>query len=142
MTKEEKEVFEDEQKADLLEFAECLDFDQYIYDLEFREAVTAMKDRAGRVQKEQDAFKQDLVEEFNKLQGDEEDGAEAGDGDGLSSSAWEDGLEGTSLGDPSEAASLRRKRRAKEGRDADGGPPEWDASTTAGDPKERPDEAT
>lgn len=128
MTEEEKNQFEEEEAGDLIDFAENLDFDQFIHDLDFREAVCAIKDRAGKLQKEQDHFKARLVEEFNQLaSGDEE-----GDQDG-SIGDLDDGIEGTSVLDTSEGSPGhgRRRKRAPRSKLTEDGRPEWDVSTTA-----------
>merc|ERR1711972_941606 len=57
MTENEKDSFEDDVGNDLINFAEGLDYDKFIGDLEFREGLAALRDRAGKLQKEQDAFK-------------------------------------------------------------------------------------
>jgi len=65
MTEDEKDGFEDEEAAQLIRFVEDLDFDRYIDDLEFREQLQIVRDRAKKMQREQDAFKDSLVREFN-----------------------------------------------------------------------------
>lgn len=142
MTGEQQEQFNEEQAADLIDFAENLDFDQFVHDMEFREALAIAKDRAGVLEKEQSDFKAQLVEEFNKLaEGDEEE--DLGTEDGRS---FEDGIDGTSLQDTSEGGAAPRPRRrakaSKEAKETADGRPEWDASTTADDERDRPDERT
>merc|ERR1711937_471736 len=66
MTEQEKESFQEKEADDLLSFADNLDFDQYIGDLEFRQNLEVLKDRAGKLSKEQDAFKDAIVNEFNE----------------------------------------------------------------------------
>merc|ERR1719482_2579582 len=70
MTEQEKESFEEEEADDLINFAENLDFDKYVGDLEFRQALGAMQDRAGKLAKVQDAFKDELLRDFNANVGD------------------------------------------------------------------------
>lgn len=65
MTESQSEAAEEYNADELIDFAEHLDFDQYIHDLEFREALGAIKDRAKFMHKEQEAFKNDLVANFN-----------------------------------------------------------------------------
>lgn len=71
MTEGEQQGFQDDEAADLISFAENLDFDEYIHDLEFRHCLQVVRDRAKKLQREQDAFKESLLREFNS-QGDEE----------------------------------------------------------------------
>merc|ERR1719262_900042 len=65
MTQEEKAEFEAQEADDLINFAEGLDYDKYVNDLEFREGLEAVRDRAGKLHKEQEAFKDQLVKEIN-----------------------------------------------------------------------------
>mmetsp|Transcript_92957 Transcript_92957/g.165305 ORF Transcript_92957/g.165305 Transcript_92957/m.165305 type:complete len:316 (-) Transcript_92957:196-1143(-) len=76
MTEVEREEKEDIDAEELLAFADNLDFDEYIHDLEFRQALGAISDRAKKLQREQDAFKDSLLQEFNEE--DEEDGDTVG----------------------------------------------------------------
>lgn len=48
MTAKEKEDFEEDEAEHLIDFAENLDFDKFVGDLEFRHGLEALKDRAGR----------------------------------------------------------------------------------------------
>lgn len=132
MTAKEKDHFEEDEADDLINFAENLDFDKYVGDLEFRQALEAVKDRTGKLQKEQDAFKNELLANFNASLDDEDDMASTAAG----SSKLEDGIDGQSiLGDlrsEYSAASSKRSRREDRG----DGKQDWDSSTVAGD--ERP----
>ena len=74
MTEAEKEDFEDEEAEGLINFAENLDFDEFMDDLEYREGLTAVKDNAGKIQREQDAFKDALLRDLDKS----EEGSAAG----------------------------------------------------------------
>jgi len=65
MTEEQSEVAEEYDADGLINFAENLDFDQYINDLEFREALGGIRDRAKVMHKEQEAFKKQLVDSYN-----------------------------------------------------------------------------
>jgi len=132
MTEKEKESFEEEEADDLINFAENLDYDQYVGDLEFRQALDALKDRAGKLAKVQDAFKDDLVRDFNTKVGD--DLEERSTSAGGSAFDLEEGLEGASiLGDlRSEGGGRRRRSPGEERYNADGRPA-WDSSTQAGD---------
>merc|ERR1719486_391172 len=129
MTEKEKESFEEEEADDLIDFAENLDFDKYMGDLEFRQALDAVKDRAGKLSKIQDAFKDELVRDFNTKMGD--DLEERSTSAGGSAFDFEEGLEGASLlGDLRSEGGGRRA--AEERRNADGRP-EWDTSTQCDD---------
>jgi len=76
MTESQSEAAEEYNADELINFAENLDFDQYIHDLEFREALGAIKDRTKLMHKEQEAFKNDLVNSFN-VADDEEDAVQS-----------------------------------------------------------------
>jgi len=117
MTEAEKEGFEDEEADDLIRFAENIDFDRYITDLEFRQGLQAVRDRAKRLQREQDAFKDSILREFNAPASDEEE-------EGRSTSA--DGE--FKLGDGASRAFAR-----KSAKDGPGDRPDWDASTACGE---------
>jgi len=73
MTESQSEAAEEYDADGLINFAENLDFDQYINDLEFREALGGVRDRAKALHREQQAFKQELVDSYNVA--DEEDEA-------------------------------------------------------------------
>merc|ERR1719482_711134 len=129
MTEQEKESFEEEEADDLINFAENLDYDKYMGDLEFRQALDTLQDRAGKLSKVQDAFKDDLVRDFNTKLGD--DLEERSTSAGGSAFDFEEGLEGASLlGDLRSEGGRRRNREERLNAD---GRPEWDSSTQAGD---------
>lgn len=109
MTEAEKNDFEEEDAADLIKFAEDLDFENYLGDLEFRQCLQALNGRAKKLQREQDAFKAALVNEFNA----------SADGD----SGDEQDNDVSSTRGP---GAMRRVRMAD-------GRPDWDASTACGD---------
>jgi len=137
MTEQEKESFEEDEADVLINFAEGLDYEKYLGDLEFREGMDALKDRAGKLAKVQDAFKDELVRDFNMNQGD--DLEERSTSAGGSAFDLEDGLEGASiLGDLRSEGGRRRRSAGEERYNADGRP-DWDTSTNAGDDAERPD---
>mmetsp|Transcript_11603 Transcript_11603/g.32693 ORF Transcript_11603/g.32693 Transcript_11603/m.32693 type:complete len:341 (+) Transcript_11603:79-1101(+) len=117
MTEEEKEGVEDEEADDLIRFAEGVDFDEYINDLEFRQGLEALKDRAKKIQREQDAFKDSILREFN---GSEDDADEA-----RSASAYDDAR--------TDGGADRPTGRRPGQDSAPRGRPDWDASTAAGD---------
>lgn len=121
MTRDEKEGFDDLEAEELIKFAEGLDFDQYIDDLEFRQQLQAVRGRAQNLQREQDAFKNDLLREFNTQDEEGCDGSDAG------SSVLDD-----SVSVSGSAAGARRGRRKRlDG--VDENKPEWDGSTACGD---------
>lgn len=131
MTEKEKETFEEDEAADLVNFAENLDFDKYVGDLEFREALGALKDHHGKLSKLQESFKDELLRDFNMTVGDdlEERSTSAGGSVDL-----EEGLEGASLlGDLRSDGGGRRRRSAGAERYDENGMPLWDSSTQAGD---------
>eukprot|EP00747_Dinoflagellata_sp_TGD_P162113 gnl/TRDRNA2_/TRDRNA2_179349_c0_seq1.p1 gnl/TRDRNA2_/TRDRNA2_179349_c0~~gnl/TRDRNA2_/TRDRNA2_179349_c0_seq1.p1 ORF type:complete len:348 (-),score=97.54 gnl/TRDRNA2_/TRDRNA2_179349_c0_seq1:149-1192(-) len=131
MTAKEKEDFEEAEAADLAAFAENLDFEKYIDDLEFRDCLRVMQDRAGKLKKEQDAFKGALASEFETVDEDEELRADA---------ALEDGLDGQSmLGSDVGRGSEGGAGRKSKGEARYGGKPDWDASTDCGDEKRQVD---
>lgn len=66
MTEGEREEQEDVDAGYLINFVEDLDYDEYIHDLEFRECLQAIADRAKRLQREQEAFKDSLLRELNQ----------------------------------------------------------------------------
>lgn len=66
MTEGEKEEKEASDFGQLINFVEDLDYDEYIHDLEFRECLQAVTDRARRLQREQEAFKDSLLQELNQ----------------------------------------------------------------------------
>lgn len=122
MTEEEREGFEDEEADDLIRFAEGIDFDKYITDLEFRQGLEAMRDRAKKLQREQDAFKDSILREFNE---DEEECEST-----------------TAGGDPNaEAGADRATSRRAASDDFPDNRPDWDASTACGEDRPAADRA-
>merc|ERR1719253_1562397 len=126
MTQQEKESFEEEEADSLINFAEGLDYDKYVGDLEFKEALDALKDRAGRLAKVSDSFKDDLVRDFNAMVGD--DLEERSTSAGGSAIDLEEGIEGASILGDLRSEGGGRRRAAEERMNADGRP-EWDTST-------------
>lgn len=113
MTEAEKEDAEEADADELIKFAEELDFDSYLGDLEFRQCLQAIRDRAKKLQREQDSFKASLVGEFNAAAEDSDSGG----------------------GEPEQGGSTsgaRGPRRARVGSDV-ASRPDWDASTACGD---------
>merc|ERR1719198_322262 len=119
MTQEEKDGVEEEEAAMLIEFAENLDFEKYMGDAEFRQHLRVVQDRANKLTKEQDKFKDDLIREFNAQAGDEEDefgSAYTGSPRGSQAEG------GSQLGDLPGRTGPARIR-------GDNDRPDWDAST-------------
>lgn len=137
MTPQEQDEFEDEDADNLISFAEGLDFDKYVGDLEFRQGMEALKDRAGKLQKAQDAFKDALIRDFNSKAVEDDDEARS---TSAGSGGLEDGLDGHSLlGDLcSEYSTSSSRRRRREDCTNGDGRPEWDSSTVCGE--DRPEE--
>jgi hypothetical protein len=128
MTEREKEAFDEAEAADLISFAEGLDFDKFVGDHEFRNALQCVHDRARKLQKEQDAFKDSILREFN------DNGSGCGADEAEVGSRLEDGVDGTSMfGDiePNATGMARRSQRLDSCSNADR--PDWDASTAAGE---------
>merc|ERR1719253_1687986 len=131
MTEREKDHFEEDEADDLINFAEGLDYDKYVNDLEFRQGVQALADRAGKLQKMQDSFKDELVSQFNsKL---DEDGSTSAGGSprGIN---LEEGLDGQSiLGDLRSEYSVGSRLSMGHERYGNNGAKDWDSSMNAGD---------
>merc|ERR1719335_1036722 len=68
---EDKARKKEEEADDLINFAENLDFDKYVGDLEFRQALDALKDHHGKLSKLQESFKDELLRDFNMTVGDD-----------------------------------------------------------------------
>lgn len=126
MTENEKDKFQEEEANELLAFADNLDFDQYIGDLEFRQNLEVLKDRAGKLVQEQDSFKEDIVNQFNE---DEETTAAGSPREDAENRSLD--LEGSSLGIGEGVDGLggKKSRRSKKME----GAPDWDSSTCCGD---------
>lgn len=122
MTEEEQEGAEDEEAASLIQFAENLDFEKYIGDAEFRQHFRIMQDRAQRLQREQDKFKDDLIADFNAQAGGDED-----DEYGSAYTGGDEGDGGSQLGDMPGRTGPPRLRGGGENR------PDWDSSTAMGE---------
>jgi len=114
MTDTERAGCEDDEADALIQFAEGLDFDKYMDDLEFKQCLQVVHDRARKLQREQDAFKDSLVREFNTANEDEEGRSNYG-GDF------------TAPGGRSGDTGGRRNRSTGDDR------PDWEGSTACGD---------
>lgn len=133
LTEKEKEVFDEQEASDLINFAEGLDYDKFIGDQEFKQAMQVMYGRANKLQKEQDAFKDSILREFN------EDGAEVGDDE--VGSRFGEGIDGSSLlGDVETSSQAAARKRRPPGEARYGDRPDWDGSTACGE--DRPAAAT
>jgi len=122
MTEEEKADAEDEEASNLINFAENLDFDKYMGDTEFRQCLAVVQDRAKKLQREQDKFKDDIIRDFN---------AQAGSEDGDEFSEYTTGSPRESqLGDaPGRTGGAARYAIGASRDDRE----DWDASTAMGD---------
>eukprot|EP00434_Breviolum_minutum_P006140 symbB.v1.2.005413.t1/scaffold316.1/size230253/28 len=120
MTEQEKDTFEEEEADDLINFVENLDFDKFVGDLEFRQALGALKDRTGKLKKEQDAFRDELLANFRTGYDDDEEASTA-----AGSAKLEDGVDGQSV-----FGDLKSEKEGRENVQKD-----WDNSTNA---EERP----
>lgn len=128
MTEEGREAAEEEEAALLIDFAENLDFEKYMGDTEFRQQFQVMQDRAKRLQKEQDKFKDDLIADFNQTAAEDDEFGSAYTGSPRGSQA--EG--GSQLGDlPGRTGPARR--RGEDDRS------DWDASTACGDEAQKLD---
>mmetsp|Transcript_56360 Transcript_56360/g.119939 ORF Transcript_56360/g.119939 Transcript_56360/m.119939 type:complete len:406 (+) Transcript_56360:277-1494(+) len=131
LTEQEKEDFEDEEAGDLIDFAENLNFEKYLGDLEFKSSLAALKDRAGKISKEQDAFKESLLRDFNAAL---EEDATTSAGSPRSSVRLEDGIDGQSvLGDLRSEYSACSSRRPRGESKQHQKERDWDSSTNCGD---------
>jgi len=65
MTEVEKDEFDLIEADALIDFAGDLDFDKYIFDLEFRDGLEALKHRSKAIDDEQKLFQEDLVAALN-----------------------------------------------------------------------------
>lgn len=133
LTEKEKEDFFDDEANELINFADGLDIDKYLGDMEFRQGFDALKDRAGKLAKEQEAFKDSLVAEFNAAL---EEDATTCSGTPRSSVRLEDGIDGQSVLAGSEYSSGSRRSRGEREQRRAGEKPDWDSSTACGE--ERP----
>jgi len=71
MTEKEHEEFDEEETCELLDFVDALNFDEYIQDFEFRDALDQIKNRAKKLDRAQEAFKKQLAEQFNEAEDDD-----------------------------------------------------------------------
>jgi len=127
MTEMEKEAFEEDEAEDLIAFAEGLDYEKMLGDMDFKQKMGALRDRSNKLQSEQDAFKDALVADFNALADEEERSTSAGG----SPRSLKEGIDGHGLlGDLQSEYSQCSSRRYKE-KEAKG--LDWDASTQCDD---------
>jgi hypothetical protein len=78
MTEQENEDFDEEETCELLDFVDALNFDEYIQDLEFREALNGLKSQVVKLDKAQEVFKRKLAEQFNSADDDDQPGPNVG----------------------------------------------------------------
>eukprot|EP00743_Colponemidia_sp_Colp-15_P000844 GILK01000931.1.p1 GENE.GILK01000931.1~~GILK01000931.1.p1 ORF type:complete len:387 (-),score=94.14 GILK01000931.1:794-1903(-) len=83
LTEAENEMLEDEEATSLINFATTLDIDNYISDMEVRNALAVVKSRVDEIerekqreQEEEDSWKQQIVDQWNQDEGQEQDGEE------------------------------------------------------------------
>merc|ERR1719150_2955936 len=98
----------------------------------------------GKLQKEQDAFKDALVRDFNTKAAEDDEARSTSAGSPRSSKQLEEGVEGASVfGDQRSEYSQGTSRRSMgaERYNADGRP-EWDSSTACGDERLEADHQT
>lgn len=123
MTEQELEGVENAEVDDLLDFANNLDYDQFMYDMEVRNMVNAIQSRINEL-KQQDNWKEKVVEEWNKNK-------TAQDGE------KEKRTKGVTFDDNRSQASNQSKKsvqsiksQIREERKLDEKASEWDGSTT------------
>lgn len=121
MTEEEKDGADDAEAAALIDFAENLDFEKYVDDAEFRSCLQVVKDRARKLQKEQDKFKDDLIADFNATADDGDEYGSAYTGSPRGSQV------GSQLGDLPGRTGPNRRYSGGDDR------PEWDGSSAIGE---------
>lgn len=121
MTEDEKADAEDAEASALIDFAENLDYDKYMGDTEFRQCLQVVQDRAKKLQREQDKFKDDIIRDFN---------AQAGSEDGDEFSAYTGSPRESQLGDMPGRTGPAARYAIGAGRDDR---EDWDASTAMGD---------
>jgi len=125
MTEKASDDLDEEETIELLDFADNLNFDEYMNDLDFREAVVAMKGRANKLAKEQDDFRSKLIEQFNESDDDEEapkPPAEEGDIEIEGQSAFDE--DARSMMTSVTSASRQGRKDKERDRESD-----WDSST-------------
>lgn len=104
LTKEAKDQLEDEEADELLDFAQNLDFDKYLDDLEVRAALEAVQERIARIEVENETPEDDFAEKYDEGKAD-------GDFDGGDEARFEGKYEESSV--PPRAAKLTRKALSK-----------------------------
>mmetsp|Transcript_86706 Transcript_86706/g.280185 ORF Transcript_86706/g.280185 Transcript_86706/m.280185 type:complete len:338 (+) Transcript_86706:133-1146(+) len=117
LTELQKEGVEDEDAALLIQFAQDLDFDKYIDDMEFRQCLQVVQHRARKLQREQDAFKDALVAQFNTPPEDDDEHLDSV----------------SELGSKSSARARRFGGGVGGAGGGEGSRPDWDTSTSCGD---------
>lgn len=122
MTEQELENNENAEVDELLDFANNLDYDQFMYDMEVRNMVNAIQTRINDL-KQQDNWKEKVVEEWNKNK--EKDGEREKRTKGVT---FDDNKSVTSNGSKKSVQSI--KSQIREERKIDDKASDWDGSTT------------
>ncbi|CEM30545.1 unnamed protein product [Vitrella brassicaformis CCMP3155] len=65
MTAQQVEAAEEENADSLIQFASSLDFEEYVHDLEFKSALSFLATRARQLQKEEEEWQQQLLDDLN-----------------------------------------------------------------------------
>lgn len=125
MTEEEADDAEDMEAAELVKFAQGLDFDSYVDDLEVRQALDVIRERIDAQKAvEAAAAAADLA--------DEEIEAAGGDWRSKFVAEW-NGDDAASQGGASRRAPIAAGGGSASGGGGEGERPDWDASTSMGD---------
>uniref|UniRef100_A0A0G4HM39 J domain-containing protein n=1 Tax=Chromera velia CCMP2878 TaxID=1169474 RepID=A0A0G4HM39_9ALVE len=124
MTAEELKQKEEGEQDELLHFAERLDFDSYLHDLEFRSTLETLAKRAKELEEEDERMRREIVDDWNAEPEEGQEGEE-----GLMSETQS--VKGRTKGGSSECPEGGGRGGGTEmGDDREKG---WDSSTTVGD---------
>lgn len=136
MTEGEADDFEDAEADALVNFASGLDYDKYMDDLEVREALSVIRERidgqkaveaAAAAAAEAEAEADDALGEALEAAGD--------DWRTKFLQSWNADDDADERGSVTSTSTTRRQRAAAKEGAAEGGQPDWDSSTNAGDGK-------
>merc|ERR1719240_595585 len=131
MTEKQSEEMDEEQTLELLDFADNLNFDEYMNDLEFREAVGALKGRANKMNYEQEKFKKELCAQFNDAEGEEGEAAASPPEDGElaveGQAAMDDDMQSICTSHTGISGDRAARKKRKDDEDS------WDSSTRTSD---------
>ena len=130
MTEAEADDVEDEEAAALVDFASGLDYDKYMDDLEVREALSVIRDRID-TQKAVDAAAEAAAAAEAEAEEMAAAAIEAAGDDWRTKflEAWNQDDDDDAIERGSVVSSTTARRRAEKAEKAEGGQPEWDAST-------------